>query len=46
MEHSQQQLEFEVTTFHLTRSIETDVGNPVIKEDLRDGGEGSAQELQ
>ena len=46
VEHSQQQVEFEITTLHLTRSVEKNDGNPVIEEDLRDGGEGSAQESQ
>ena len=31
---------------HSTRSVETNVGNPVIEEDLRYGGEGFAQESQ
>ena len=35
-------MEFEITTLHPTRFVETNVGNPVIEEDLRDGGEGSA----
>ena len=46
MEHSQQQVEFEITMLYPTRSFETNVGNPVIEEDLRDDGEGSAQESQ
>ena len=44
MEHSQQEVEFEITTLHPTRYFDTNVGNPVIEEDLRDCGEGSAQE--
>ena len=46
VEHSQQQVEFQITMLHPTRSIETNVGNLVTKEDLRDGGEGYAQESQ
>ena len=46
VEHSQQQVEFEITTLHPTRFVEKNDGNPVIKEDLRDGGEGSVQESQ
>ena len=39
-------MEFAVTTLHPTRSIETNVSNPMIEEDLGDGGEGFAQESQ
>ena len=42
MKHSQQQVEFEITTLHPTRSVEKNDGNPMIEEDLRDGGEGYA----
>ena len=45
VEHSQQQVEFEIT-LHPTRSVETDVSNTIIEEDLRYGGEGSAKESQ
>ena len=39
-------MEFEITTLHPTWSIETNVGNLVTGEDLRDAGEGFPQESQ
>ena len=46
VEQSQQQVEFEITTLHSTRSVETNVGNLVTEEDLRDGFKGFSQESQ
>ena len=39
-------MEFEITKLHPTQYVETNVGNPVIDEDLRYGREASAQESQ
>ena len=39
-------MEFEITTLQPTPSVEANVDNPMIDEDLRDSGESSAQESQ